>query len=110
MMPPQPYPGMYYPPMTPEHFLSRRNVWALNAIGLAAIWVAFVMRLLSRDLSVLAGARFLVFTGGLLAVFVSTMAALGSKRTSDMQNVGLFIWSGFLLAFIASALGILSLM
>ena len=107
MMPPQPYPGMYYQPMAPEHFLSRRNVWTLNAIALVAIWVAFIFRLVTPDVNVLAFSRFLVFTGGFLGVLASTAAALGSKKTTDLQNLGLLVWAGFLVAFVASALAVL---
>jgi hypothetical protein len=95
--------------MTPEHFLSRRNVWALNALALAVIWFAFVLRLVSSDSGIFTLARFLVFTGGFLGVLVSTAAALGSKKTTDMQNLGLFIWAGFLVTFVAAALSALAL-
>jgi ABC-type multidrug transport system permease subunit len=96
---------MYYQPMTPEHFLSHRNVWALNAIGIVVIWFAFVLRLVTLDANVLSFARFLVFTGGFFDVLVSTAAALGSKKMSDMQNLGLLIWAGALVLFVASMLG-----
>ncbi len=110
MPPPQPYPGMYYQPMAPEHFLSRRNVWTLNAIGIGAIWLAFIFRLVTADVNVLAFSRFLIFTGGFLGVLASTAAALGSKKTTDLQNLGLFVWAGFLVTFVATALGVLPLL
>ncbi len=99
MAPPQqPYPGMYYMPMSPDQVLSRRTVWILNAFGLAIIWVGFLIWLSgSRDATFLAFARFIVFSGGTLGALISTAAALGSRRTTDMQNLGLFVWAGILL-------------
>jgi hypothetical protein len=104
MMPPQPYPGMYYQPMTPEHMLSRRNVWFVNVLGLVMIWLALILRLVSLDPNLLKFDIFLIVTGVVLAALVNVAAALGSKKTTDMQNLGLFIWSGFLIAFAASVL------
>ena len=98
MPPPQPYPGMYYQPMAPEHLLSRRNVWFVNALGLAMIWLGFVFRLVSRtDANVQAAAIFLAITGAVLGALASTAGALGSKKTSDLQNVALMLWAGLLL-------------
>ncbi len=102
-MPPQPYPGMYYQPMAPEHLLSHRNVFFANAFGLALIWFAMILRMVSNDVNLAKFDVFLVFTGGLLAAAASLGAALGSKKTSDMQNVGLFIWAGLVLTFAAYA-------
>ncbi len=97
MPPPQPYPGMYYQPMAPEHMLSHRNVWLVNAIGLVLIWIGLLFRLVNTtDATVLHGAQFFVVSGALLGALASTAGALGSKKTTDMQNVGLFIWAGFL--------------
>ena len=103
MPPPAPYPGMYYQPMNPEHYLTHRNVWAASAIGLFLMWLGFLVALTrSTDLNVIAFEGFLIITGGMMGAFVSTAAALGSRKTTDMQNQGLFIWAGFLL--VASAL------
>ncbi len=98
MPPPQPYPGMYYPGpmMAPEHYLSRRNVWAANAIGFLMIWIGFLIRLSGVDATARSFAAFIIFTGGLLGVAASTAGGLGSKKTSDMQNLGLLIWAGLL--------------
>ena len=105
MMPPQPYPGMYYQPMTPEHMLSHRNVWFVNALGLGLIWIGLLIRLLNtNDLNLVHGAWFLVVTGGLLGVLASTAGALGSKKTTDLQNVGLFIYAGFLVVLVGITL------
>ena len=109
MPPPQPYPGMYYQPMAPEHLLSRRNVWFVNAFGLALIWFAFILRLVSNDLNLAKFDVFLVLTGGFIAALSSIAAALGSKKTTDMQNLGLFIWAGFIVAFVATAIAGLGL-
>ena len=107
MMPPQPYPGMYYQPMTPEHLLSRRNVWFVNVLGLGMVWLALILRLVSLDPNLLKFDIFLVITGVVLAALINVAAALGSKRTTDMQNLGLFIWSGLLIAFGAAVMGVL---
>ncbi len=104
MMPPQPYPGMYYQPMTPENVLSRRNVWGANLIGLGLIWVAFMLRIVSLDANVLKVADFLILTGAVFAAVVNLAAALGSKRTSDLQNFGLLVWTGFLVTAAVTAM------
>ena len=104
MPPPQPYPGMYYQPMAPEHMLSRRNVWFANAFGLALIWFAYILRLVSADPNLLKFDVFLVVTGALIAALSSLAAALGSKKTTDMQNLGLFIWAGFVATLAAAAI------
>ncbi len=109
MMPPQPYPGMYYQPMSPENILSRRNVWFVNVLGLGMIWLAFILRLVSDDVNLLKFDIFLVISGAVLVGLTNVAAALGSKKTTDMQNLGLFIWSGFVLAFAASLLAALRL-
>ncbi len=108
-MPPQPYPGMYYQPMAPEHLLSHRNVFFANAFGLALIWFAMILRLVSNDANLAKFDVFLVFSGGILAAGASLAAALGSKKTTDMQNIGLFVWAGLVLAFAAYAVGALGL-
>ncbi len=109
MPPPQPYPGMYYQPMTPEHLLSHRNVFFANAFGLVLIWLAMILRLVTTDVNLAKFDVFLIFTGGILAAAASIGAALGSKKTTDMQNVGLFVWAGLVLAFAAYAVGALGL-
>jgi len=110
MPPPQPYPGMYYQPMAPEHLLSRRNVWTVNALGLAMIWLGMLFRLLSpADTTVLAAARFFVITGALIGALASTAGALGSKKTTDLQNIGLLIWAGFLIVLAGFALAAMGL-
>jgi len=104
MPPPQPYPGMYYQPMAPEHMLSRRNVFFVNAGGLFLIWAAYVLRLVTADANVLKFDVFLIVTGALIAALGSVAAALGSKKTTDMQNLGLFIWAGFVVTLAAAAI------
>ena len=96
--PPPPYrgPSTFYPPPM-EGMLRRRNVFALNALGLAGIYLAVLMRSLSADPAVRGLAHFLVISGAMLAALVSVAGGLGSKRTSDMQNLGLLIWAGVLL-------------
>ncbi len=94
---PPPYPGQYYP-MSMEGMITRRNVFALNAIGLLAIWIGALIAIWSGDINARGLARFLVISGGVLGTLASTAGALGSKRTSDMQNLGLLIWAGLLLA------------
>ena len=101
MPPPQPYPGMYYQPMSLEGQLTRRNVFFANALGLAMIWLAFILRLVSNDPNLIKFDVFLIITGALLGALANVAAALASRRTSDMQNLGLFIWSGFLVVFAA---------
>ncbi len=101
---PQPYPGMYYQPMSIEGQLTRRNVFYANALGLVMIWFAFILRLLSGDPNVAKFAVFLVVTGAIGAALANVAAALGSKKTSDLQNAGLFVWSGFLITFAAAVL------
>ena len=109
MPPPQPYPGMYYMPMTLEGQLSRRNVWFANVLGLGLMWFAFILRLVSADPNVAKFAVFLVISGAVGATLINLAAALASKKTTDMQNVGLLVWSGFVLAFAAAILGPLAL-
>ncbi len=94
---PPPYPGQYYP-MSMEGMITRRNVFAINAIGLLAIWIGALIAIWSGDINARGLARFLVISGGVLGTLASTAGALGSKRTSDMQNLGLLIWAGLLLA------------
>ena len=89
---------MYYPrPL--EGYLTRRNVFVLNAIGLLGIWLATLARLGAGDTSSRNIERFLVISGGMLAAFASVMAGLGSKRTTDIQNLGLLLWAGLVLLF-----------
>jgi hypothetical protein len=97
MPPPQPYPGMYYQPMAPEHLLSHRNLFFANAAALVLVWIGLLIRLLNTgDATLLHGAWFFVVTGGLLGALASTAGALGSKKTTDLQNIGLFVWAGCL--------------
>ena len=105
MPPPQPYPGMYYQPMAPEHLLSRRNVWFVNAFGLALIWLAVILRLVSNDVNLAKFDVFLIVTGGFIAALSSLAAALGSKKTTDLQNLALVLWAGFVLVLVGLALG-----
>lgn len=105
MPPPQPYPGMYYQPMTPEHMLSHRNVWLVNAIGLVMIWIGLLLRLVNTgSADLLHGAWFFVVSGALLGALASTAGALGSKKTTDLQNMGLLVWAGFLVVLAGMAL------
>ncbi len=102
MPPPQPYPGMYYQPMTPDHLLSHRNVWLVNVIGLGMIWIGFIFHMVNHtDFTVLSASIFLVVTGGFLAAIASLAAALGSKKTTDMQNVALALWAGLVMVAVA---------
>jgi len=93
---------MYYPPPL-EGMLTRRNVFALNALGLIAIYLAVLFRLASSDLNVRGLAHFLAISGGMLGALASLAGGLGSKRTTDMQNLGLLVWAGILLLFTLSA-------
>ncbi len=104
MPPPQPYPGMYYQPMSLEGQLTRRNVFFANALGLAMIWLAFILRLVSSDPNLLKFDIFLIITGAIIAALANIAGALASKRTTDMQNLGLFIWTAGLVLFAASLL------
>ena len=107
MPPPQPYPGVYYQPMamTPEHWLTRRNVWTINALGLVMIWLGMLFHLINTaDTTLRAAAWFFVVTGALIAALASTAGAVGSKKTTDMQNFGLLVWAGFLVLFAGYAL------
>ena len=101
-MPPQ-YPGGMYYPQQIEGMLTRRNVFAVNALGLLGIYLGLLLRLSSADLNVRGLAHFLVISGGMLGAVASLAGALGSKRTSDMQNLGLLVWAGFLLTFSLAA-------
>ncbi len=107
---PPPYPGMYYQPMAPEHLLSHRNVWFVNAAALVLIWIGLLIRLLNTgDANLLHGSWFFVVTGALLGALASTAGALGSKKTTDMQNLGLFIYAGLLVVaagFVLFGMGI----
>ncbi len=96
---PPPYPGQAYYPMSMEGMLTRRNVFALNAIGLLAVWLGALFAIASMDVNVRGLAAFLAISGGVLGAVSSLAGALGSKRTSDLQNVGLLVWAGLLLTF-----------
>lgn len=97
--PPPGYPGPMYYQRPIEGYLTPRNVFALNALGLVAIWIAVLVRLAAGDVNARNFASFLTISGGVLAAFGSVMGALGSKRTTDMQNLGLLVWAGLLLLF-----------
>ncbi len=99
-----PYAGPMYYPQSFEGMLTRRNVFAVNAIALLAIWFGVAFTLASRDLNVLGFARFLAISGGTLGAIASLAGALGSKRTTDMQNLGLLVWAGFVLTFAVTVL------
>jgi hypothetical protein len=88
---------MPYYPSPIEGMLTRRNVFALNALGLLGIYLAVLIRSLNGDVTVRGLAHFLVISGAMLAALASLAGGLGSKRTSDMQNLGLLIWAGVLL-------------
>lgn len=110
MPPPQPYPGTYYQPMTPEHMLSHRNVWLVNAIGLVVIWIGMLIQLANTaDATNLHIAQFFVVSGALLGALASTAGALGSKKTTDIQNLGLFVWAGALVIAVGIALGFMGI-
>src|SRR2546428_13490445 len=94
---PPPYPGQYYP-MSMEGMITRRNVFAINAIGLLAIWIGALIAIWSGDINARGLARFLVISGGVLGTLASTAGALGSQRAPGMQNPGLLIWAGRRLA------------
>ena len=100
---PPPYGGPMYYPQPIEGMLTRRNVFALNALGLIAIYLAILFRLASSDLNVRGLAHFLAISGGMLGALASLAGGLGSKRTSDMQNLGLLVWAGLLLGFTLAA-------
>ena len=94
--PPPPYGGTpYYPPI--EGMLTRRNVFALNVLGLLGIYLAILLRLVSGEVTLRGLAHFLTISGAMLAALASLAGGLGSKRTTDMQNLGLLIWAGVLL-------------
>lgn len=101
---------MYYAPMSLDNFLTRRNVFFLNAIALLFMWIGFVIALVASptDTGLHSLARFLIVTFGFLGVVGSVAGALGSKRTSDTQSLGLFVWGGLLLVAVI-LLGSLSL-
>lgn len=101
--PPPGYSGTYYQRPI-EGYLTARNVFALNALGLVAIWIAVLVRLAAGDPNARNFASFLTISGGMLAAFGSVMGALGSRRTTDMQNLGLFVWAGLLLLFTITVL------
>ena len=94
---PPPAPQYGYYPMSMEGMLTNRNVFALNAVALIAIWFGALLHLASSDPNVHGLSRFLVISGAVLGALGSLAGALGSKRTSDSQNLGLLNWSGLLL-------------
>jgi hypothetical protein len=84
-----------------EGYLTKRNTFVLNALGLLGIYVGALLGLVApaSDSTTRGFASFLVLTGGMLAAFASLMAGLGSKRTTDIQNLGLLLWAGLVLLF-----------
>ena len=96
-------PPYYSPPV--ESMLTRRNVFALNALGLLGIWAGILIRLGANDANGRGIGHFLVISGGILGALASLAGGLGSKRTSDLQNVGLLVWAGLLLGFTIAAFG-----
>ncbi len=85
--------------MSLDNFLTRRNVFFLNAIALLFMWIGFVIGIVASptDTGFHSLARFLIITFGFLGVVGSVAGALGSKKTSDSQTLGLFVWGGLLL-------------
>src|SRR5207249_11697412 len=100
---PPTYGGPMYYPQPIEGMLTRRNVFALNALGLIGIYLGILFRLATSDLNVRGLAHFLVISGGMLGALASLAGGLGSKRTSDLQNIGLLVWAGLLLTFTFTA-------
>src|SRR2546427_12873206 len=89
---------MYYPPPL-EGMLTRRNVFALNALGLIAIYLAILFRLASSDLTVRGLAHFLAISGGMLGALASLAGGLGSTRSTHKHNLELLVWAGVHLLF-----------
>src|SRR2546427_1478626 len=89
MQPPQPYPGAYGPARPVESYLSKRMVFALNAVGVFGWWLGGVLAAFSRDANVLNLARFLVVSGGALAAVFRPCGALGAERATHIQDNGL---------------------
>jgi len=100
---PPTYGGPMYYPQPIEGMLTRRNLFALNALGLIGIYLGILFRLATSDLNVRWLAHFLVISGGMLGALASLAGGLGSKRTSDLQNIGLLVWAGLLLTFTFTA-------
>src|SRR3989442_3339062 len=86
MQPSQPYPGAYGPARQVESYLSKRMVFALNAVGLFGWWLGGVLAAFSRDANVLNLARFLVVSGGAIGGVFIVGGALGAERATDMLN------------------------
>src|SRR5205809_7604571 len=85
---PPTYGGPMYYPQPIEGMLTRRNLFALNALGLIGIYLGILFRLATSDLNVRWLAHFLVISGGLLGALASLSWGLGSRRTSHLQNIG----------------------
>src|SRR5437899_12998072 len=100
MQPPQPYPGAYGPARPVESYLSKRMVFALNAVGVFGWWLGGVLAAFSRDANVLNLARFLVVSGRALAALFRARGAFGPKPTTPLQNIGSPGGAGPLLAAI----------
>lgn len=102
-----PYAGpVYYPPMNLENLLTKRIIWAANALGILLVYFAVLLQLASGDVNVVGFANFLAVTGGLIAALASVTGALGSKRTTDLQNLGLLLWAALFLTVSLAVIGI----
>src|SRR2546428_13496634 len=93
---PPPYPGQYYP-MSMEGMITRRNVFAINAIGLLAIWIGALIAIWSGDINARGLARFLVISGGVLGTLASTAGRPRSARRPGPRQRGLPIWAALAL-------------
>src|SRR5438552_15541861 len=100
---PPTYGGPMYYPQPIEGMLTRRNVFALNALGLIGIYLGILFRLATSDLNVRGLAHFLVISGDMLGALASLAGGLGSKRTSDLQYIGLLVWAVVLLTLTLTA-------
>src|SRR5437899_4106668 len=100
---PPTYGGPMYYPQPIEGMLTRRNVFALNALGLIGIYLGVLFRLATSDLNVRWLAHFLVISGGMLGALASLAGGLGSKRTSDLQNIHPLVWAALLLQLPSSS-------
>src|SRR5207245_11691547 len=96
---PPTYGGPMYYPQPIEGILTRRNVFALNALGLIGIYLGILFRLATSDLNVRGLAHFLVISGGMLGALAGPAGGLGSKRTSALPPIGHLVWGGLLLRF-----------
>src|SRR5205823_8530400 len=91
---PPTYGGPMYYPQPIEGMLTRRNVFALNALGLIGIYLGILFRLATSDLTARGLAHFLVISGGMLGALASLAGGLGSRRPSDLPDIGLLVVRG----------------